>query len=164
MTVRSQVADVISDDLNWNWKNVRQRILWVGGLKDLCTSIPGQEYTGHLFNDYNHVNLTCMLDQATVNLNDCSVKQIAVWNWSRPGIQIDTLLELGTGSSWSTCANGCDQKPLQDVAHIQFWSRIEFKLAWVLNHAFDRFALVDDDGKELALGRASEGLPSFYQH
>jgi len=163
MAVRSRVAALTSDDLNGNWENVRRRILWAGGLKDLPTSIPGQGYTGHSFNDSNHVDLTCMLDKENDNLNDGSVKQIAVGNLLGPGIRIATLPELGPGGSWSTCANGCDQEPPQDVAHVQFRSRIAFKLVWVPNPAFDRFALLDDDGEELARGRASEGLPSLYQ-
>ena len=39
--------------------------------------------------------------------------------------------------------------PPQDVDHIQFRSRIAFKLGWVPNERFDAFVLVDDDGNEL---------------
>ena len=73
MAVKSRVANITSDHLNGCWENVRRQILWAGGLKHLPISILGQGYTGHSFNDYNHVDLTCMLDQATENLNDCSV-------------------------------------------------------------------------------------------
>lgn len=34
------------------------------------------------------------------------------------------------GGSWSTCMYGANQTPPQDVAHIQFQSRIAFKLVW----------------------------------
>ena len=56
------------------------------------------------------------------------------------------------GGSWSTCAIGCNQEPPRDVAHVQFQSRIAFKLVWVPNEKFDSFVLVDDDGSLLAKG------------
>ena len=48
-----------------------------------------------------------------------------------PGIQIASITELGPGGSWSTCMIGCNKNPPQDVAHIQFHSRIAFKLVWL---------------------------------
>jgi hypothetical protein len=39
---------------------------------------------------------------------------------------------------------GCNRDPPQDVAHVQFRSRIAFKLVWVPNDNFDTFVLVDD--------------------
>lgn len=47
-----------------------------------------------------------------------------------PGIQIASLPELGPGGSWSTCMMGCNSDPPRDVAHLQFQSRIAFKLVW----------------------------------
>ena len=41
---------------------------------------------------------------------------------------------------------GCNKVPPGDVAHIQFRSRIAFKLVWVPNERYDTFVLVDDDG------------------
>jgi len=76
---------------------VRQTLLWVGGLQDLPDSIPGRGYTGHSFNDYNHVDLTTMNDETVQNQNDGSVKQIAVGNQLGPGIRIASLPELGPG-------------------------------------------------------------------
>jgi hypothetical protein len=52
---------------------------------------------------------------------------------------------------------GCNQEPPSDVAHIQFRSRIAFKLVWVPNQWFDSFVLVDDDGNLLAKGTPSDG-------
>ena len=40
---------------------VRRSLLWAGGLKDDTRSRPGQGYTGHAFNDYNHCDLCTML-------------------------------------------------------------------------------------------------------
>lgn len=47
---------------------------------------------------------------------------------------------------------GCNREPPQDVAHVQFRSRIAFKLVWVPNDSFDAFVLVDDGTCELEVG------------
>mmetsp|Transcript_23006 Transcript_23006/g.30545 ORF Transcript_23006/g.30545 Transcript_23006/m.30545 type:complete len:303 (-) Transcript_23006:124-1032(-) len=158
IAVRARVAELASgDDLNGPWEDVRRRILWAGGLKDLPNSRPGQGYTGHSFNDYNHVDLTTMNDQVSNNTNNGQVEGIAYGNRLGEGIRIASLPELGAGGSWSTCAMGCNKDPPQDVAHLQFRSRIAFKLVWVPNELYDTFVLVDDDGKLLARGTPSDG-------
>jgi len=165
--VHARIAGLSPHAFDGPWKTVRQTLLWVGGLQDLPDSIPGRGYTGHSFNDYNHVDLTTMNDETVQNQNDGSVKQIAVGNQLGPGIRIASLPELGPGGSWSTCSNGCDSDPPNDVAHIQFRSRIAFKLVWVPTSTFDSFVLVDDDGTFLAKGKpTSEGpepIPPLYQ-
>lgn len=156
--VHQRVAILAADgSLNESWENVRRRLLWAGGLRDLPNARPGQGYTGHSFNDYNHVDLTTMNDDNSDNLNDGSVKGIAVGNRLGPGIRIASLPDLGPGGSWSTCAIGCNTHPPRDVAHIQFRSRVAFKLVWVPNAEYDTFVLVDDDGKVLAQGTPSDG-------
>lgn len=162
--VHERVAQLTSSDLNGTWKHVRQKLLWAGGLKDLPDAVPGMGYTGHSFNDYNHVDLTTMNGETVFNTNDGSVKQIAVGNNLGPGIQIASIKELGPGGSWSTCSNGCHTDPPNDVAHVQFSSRIAFKLVWVPNENYDTFVLVDDDGNFLCKGTPSDGpqnLPSL---
>lgn len=52
---------------------------------------------------------------------------------------------------------GCNKVPPRDVAHIQFRSRIAFKLVWVPNARYDTFVLVDDDGNLLARGTPADG-------
>ena len=104
--VHNRVAQLTSSDLNGTWKDVREKLLWAGGLKDLPDAVPGMGYTGHSFNDYNHVDLTTMNDETVFNTNDGRVKQIAVGNNLGPGIQIASIKELGPGGSWSTCSNG----------------------------------------------------------
>lgn len=163
MAVRDRVGQLSTEDLSGPWEDVRRKLLWAGGLRDLTGAVPGQGYTGHAFNDYNHVDLTCMAEKVSYNLNDGSVREIAVGNLLGPGIRIASLPELGPGGSWSTCANGSNRDPPQDVAHIQFRSRIAFKLVWVPNANFDAFVLVDDDGKELARGNPTGQLPSLRQ-
>merc|ERR1712176_14279 len=96
-------------------------------------------------------------DEQSDNLNDGSVKGIAVGNRLGPGIRIASIDTLGPGGSWSTCAMGCNSEPPQDVAHVQFRSRIAFKLVWVPNDNYDSFVLVDDAGKILAKGKPSDG-------
>ena len=54
LAARSRVASLKEEDLNDDWGEVRRKILWAGGLRDLPTARPGQGYTGHSFNDYNH--------------------------------------------------------------------------------------------------------------
>lgn len=161
--VRARVATLSEEDLSGDWEDVRRKLLWAGGLKDLPDAIPGQGYTGHSFNDYNHVDLTTMTDGTSDNRNNGEVKEIAIGNFLGDGIRKASITELGSGGSWSTCAIGCNLDPPQDVAHIQFKSRIAFKLVWVPNANFDKFVLVDDDGKELARGSPSGQLPHIRQ-
>eukprot|EP00592_Proboscia_alata_P020838 CAMPEP_0194409908 /NCGR_PEP_ID=MMETSP0176-20130528/7851_1 /TAXON_ID=216777 /ORGANISM="Proboscia alata, Strain PI-D3" /LENGTH=256 /DNA_ID=CAMNT_0039210839 /DNA_START=227 /DNA_END=997 /DNA_ORIENTATION=+ len=163
VAVRKRVSQLSKKELNGNWETVRRNLLWSGGLKDLRSAQPGQGYTGHSFNDFNHVDLTCMVDTVSENENDGSVKGIVVGNRLSDGIRIASLSELGPGGSWSTCAIGCNQSPPRDVAHVQFQSRIAFKLVWVPNRGYDTFVLVDDDGNELARGKPTGELPDLDQ-
>lgn len=158
MNVRSRVKELTPEELNGSWDDVRRRILWAGGLKDLPDSIPGQGYTGHSFNDFNHVDLTCMSDGASDNENDGSVRGISIGNRLGNGIRAASLPELGPGGSWSTCALGCNKDPPSDVAHVQFRARVAFKMVWAPPN-FGTFVLVDDDGTELARGTPKGALP-----
>merc|ERR1711879_922656 len=71
-----------------------------------------------------------------------------------------SLGEHGPGGSWSTCTNGAHLTPPSDVAHVQFSSRVAFKLVWVPSD-FAQFVLVDDDGRLLKRGRPTGSLPSL---
>ncbi|KAL7515599.1 hypothetical protein ACHAXN_013363 [Cyclotella atomus] len=163
-SVHQRISQLVADNSLQNkpWTQVRRSLLWAGGLKDLPNAIPGQGYTGHSFNDFNHVDLTTMNDDNSDNLHDGSVQGIAVGNKLGPGIKIASIPDLGPGGSWSTCALGCHTNPPKDVAHVQFRSKIAFKLVWVPNDTFDTFVLVDDDGKLLAVGKPLDdgSLPS----
>jgi len=157
IAIRERVSSLGDSALNGPWTQVRKKILFAGGLRDLENAAPGRGYTGHSFNDYNHVDLTAMRE--IDNRNDGSVKDISVGNSLGDGIRIASLPELGPGGSWSTCAIGCSKNPPQDVAHVQFRSRIAFKLVWVPNKMYDTFVLVDDSGKLLAKGTPAGGPP-----
>lgn len=107
---------------------MRRKILHAGGLKDLPDARPGEGYTGHAFNDWNHCDLTTMSDGTSNNENDGAVAGIAVGNALGKGIQVASDPTLGPGGSWSTCIMGCHHEPPKDVAHVQFRSKIAFKL------------------------------------
>jgi len=159
--VHQRVKSLSASDLSGDWEEVRRKLLWAGGLKDLPTSIPGQGFTGHSFNDDNHCDLTTMLGDVSHNQNSGEIRGIAVGNQLGPGIEIASLPELGPGGSWSTCTNGCHLEPPQDVAHVQFRSRIAFKLVWC-PPTFDSFVLVDDDGALLNQGTPTGSLPRIF--
>jgi hypothetical protein len=100
--VRARVAELMNNEVNGNvlngpWQDVRRQLLWAGGLRDLPNAQPGQGYTGHAFNDYNHVDLTCMLDNVSDSENDGAIKGIAIGNRLGNGIRIASLPELGPG-------------------------------------------------------------------
>ena len=146
--VHQRLAAIPQAELDGAWPEARRALLRAGGLRDLPDARPGQGYTGHAFNDYNHCDATTMLGEVSHNLNEAGpnrVAGIAVGNRLGPGIEVASLPELGEGGSWSTCTNGCGQEPPQDVAHVQFRSRIAFKLVWA-PPAFEAFVLVDDAG------------------
>jgi hypothetical protein len=146
-----------SAELSGPWPVVRRRLLWAAGMRDLTDVPPGKGYTGHAFNDANHCDATTMLGAVAHNLND-RVRGIAIGNRLGPGIEVASLPELGEGGTWCTCTNGCNREPPQDVAHVQFQSRIAFKLVWC-PPTFSTFVLVDDDGLLLAAGTPSGDLP-----
>jgi hypothetical protein len=99
--VRLRVAEISkNNDLNGPWEDVRRRILWAGGLRDLSNAIPGKGYTGHSFSDYNHVDLTCMVENVSDNENDGRVKRIALGNQLGEGIRLASLPELGPGGRY----------------------------------------------------------------
>lgn len=158
--VHERVKSLAPADFSVVWEESRRKLLWAGGLKDLPQSRPGQGYTGHSFNDDNHCDLTTMLGDVAHNTNSGEIRGIAIGNRLGPGIEISSLPELGQGGSWSTCTNGCHMDPPQDVAHVQFRSRVAFKLVWCPPD-FASFVLVDDDGRLLNHGTPTGALPGL---
>lgn len=148
------------EQLSGDWEDVRRTILWAGGLRDLPRARPGAGYTGHSFNDYNHCDLCAMADGEADAENDGRVKGIAMGNRLGNGIRVASLPELGAGGSWSTCMMGCNSEPPRDVAHLQFKSRIAFKLVWV-PPTFATLVLVGDEGELLATGTPTGRLPAL---
>mmetsp|Transcript_112307 Transcript_112307/g.322864 ORF Transcript_112307/g.322864 Transcript_112307/m.322864 type:complete len:266 (+) Transcript_112307:69-866(+) len=154
--LRSVLARVRAlGSLDGPWPEVRSQLLAAGGLKEDYS-------TSHAFNDDNHCDLTTMLPEVSYNSNsDGAVAQISRRNQLGPHISKASLPELGAGGSWSTCTNGAHLTPPSDVAHVQFASRIAFKLVWAPPD-FSTFVLVDDEGRELKRGRPTGKLPPLY--
>ena len=156
--IRERARSLSPADLSHDWEEVRRKILWAGGLRDLPHAQPGMGYTGHSFNDWNHCDLTAMLEDFADSTNEGRVKGIHQRNFLGKGIKIASIPELGQGGSWSTCMMGCNSDPPQDVAHVQFRSRIAFKLVWCPPD-FRSFVLIDDDGGLLTWGTPKGSLP-----
>ena len=55
---------------------------------------------------------------------------ISTNNFSSPSSLSLPIINSISGGSWSTCMIGSNKSPPQDVAHLQFKSRIAFKLVW----------------------------------
>eukprot|EP01032_Pedospumella_encystans_P007549 gene7549-9046_t len=158
LAARNRIRSLTYEQLNGDWEDVRRNLLWAGGLRDLVNVPPGQGYTGHSFNDFNHCDLTAMQAEVADADNNGQVAGIAVHNPLGAGIVIASLPELGPGGSWTTCMMGCQHEPPRDVAHVQFRARIAFKLVWAPPR-FATFVIVDDDGVMLAQGRPTGTLP-----
>jgi hypothetical protein len=190
--ITERVLSLPQNELDGPWPEVRRRLLWAGGLREMPS-------TSHAFNDWNHCDLTPMSDSVKDESNaDGQVAGISRQNMLGPSIRSASLPEVGPGgrsvpfrispfeclrpfhracsglaltarfdaspNSWSTCILGANQEPPRDVAHVQFQSRIAFKLVWA-PPTFSSFVLVDDAGKLLAHGTPKEGsgLPSLQQ-
>jgi len=142
------------ENLDGAWPDVRRLLLAAGGLKEDFS-------TSHAFNDDNHCDLTTMVDGVSHNSNaDGAVSVISRRNQLGPHIQKASLPGHGKGGSWSTCTNGAHMTPPRDVAHVQFSSRVAFKLVWVPPN-FEEFVLVDDEGRLLKRGTPTGSLPSL---
>eukprot|EP00510_Aplanochytrium_minuta_P006084 CAMPEP_0184011932 /NCGR_PEP_ID=MMETSP0954-20121128/4099_1 /TAXON_ID=627963 /ORGANISM="Aplanochytrium sp, Strain PBS07" /LENGTH=203 /DNA_ID=CAMNT_0026291799 /DNA_START=280 /DNA_END=891 /DNA_ORIENTATION=+ len=159
--VHDRIRQLEREDLDGDWEHVRKRLLWAGGLRHLPNATPGQGYTGHSFNDFNHCDLTTMLGQVTDSKHEGGISGIAMGNHLGDGIKIASIPFGETGSgSWSTCILGSGKSPPQDVAHVQFNSKIAFKLVWCPPD-FTSFVLVDDDGHLLSQGTPSGRIPAL---
>ena len=76
-------------------------VVRAGGLKDLPFARPGEGYTGHSFNDFNHCDLTAMAGEEAHNENKGQVAGIQYSNKLGRGIELASLPELGPGMlSW----------------------------------------------------------------
>ena len=76
--VHQRLAAIPQSELDGPWPDARRALLRAGGLRDLPNARPGQGYTGHAFNDYNHCDLTTMLGDVQDESNaDGSVAEIS---------------------------------------------------------------------------------------
>lgn len=87
-----------------------------------------------------------------------------VGNWLGQVIKLSSLHE-GKGfekdASWCTSAFGAGKEPPSDVAHHQFKSEVAFYLVW--KNGGDQFALVTEQGENLASGEPTGTLPPARQ-
>eukprot|EP00941_MAST-03F_sp_MAST-3F-sp1_P003195 g3195.t1 len=158
---RARASSLSKDDLSSKWEEVRRKLLWACGLRDLPNAQPGKGYTGHAFNDSNHCDATTMLLETADNENEGRVAGIARRNPLGDGIKIASDPSIGEGGTWCTCMQGCNQDPPQDVAHIQFQSRIAWKLVWCPPE-YESFCIVDDEGNLLNSGKPTGPLPHLF--
>jgi hypothetical protein len=80
LSVRERVRSLSTAELHGEWSDIRRRLLWAGGLRDLPNVLPGRGYTGHCFNDFNHCDLTTMADEVTNSENNGQVQYVAPRN------------------------------------------------------------------------------------
>lgn len=155
INVMKRVEKLTETQLSGEWPQVRKTLLEAGGMVD------DSGHTGHSFNDFNHVDLTTMRMVETKYTNaDGKVKGIALDNDLAEVIKNYSIAEVGPGGSWSTCQIGAgNPEGPQDVAHVQFHSRVAFKLVWVPGKDYKEFVLVDDEGNLLKVGKPTGDLP-----
>lgn len=108
-----------------------------------------------------------MVGAVSHNQNDGRVAGIAIGNQLGPGIGAASL-RVGTQSpapssegSWCTCQLGAARRG--DVCHLQFKSKVGFKLVWCAAEDWAAFRLVGDEGEVLAGGVAHPPLPPLSQ-
>lgn len=162
VTEAAAALGVNSKQLSGDWESVRKNVLAACGLSDNRSSRPGSGYTGHCFNDFNHVDCCTMTSNNHHNENKNQVKGIHHSNQLGPGITQASLAlglsEEEKGGSWCTCQLGAGRgKVPVDVCHTQFKSRIGFKMVWCpgANQKYETIVLVNDDGDLLASGQPS---------
>jgi hypothetical protein len=155
-----RASSLTEAQLSGDWEDVRGKLLWAAGLRDIRDARPGDGYTGHCFNDFNHVDATTMTLDVSDNENRGAVQGIAFGNRLGPGIKVASDPTLGPGGTWCTCAQGGNAEPPADVAHLQFRSKIAWKLVWVPAGGYTRFVLVDDAGTQLATGTPTGQIPA----
>lgn len=89
--ITERVQSLSQSELDGPWPEVRRRLLWAGGLKDIPS-------TSHAFNDWNHCDLTPMADSVQDESNeDGAVTGISRQNMLGPYIRTASLPEVGPG-------------------------------------------------------------------
>jgi len=155
-------AKALDGALDGDWDaSTRPKLLRAAGLREINDVAPGKGNTSHCFNDFNHVDATCMVMESSDNTNDGRVRGIARGNALGEGIRVARDASMGDGGSWCTCILGANEEPPRDVAHVQFQSKIAWKLVWVPGERseFRTFVLVDDAGEFLAKGTPTGNIP-----
>ncbi|CEM02052.1 unnamed protein product [Vitrella brassicaformis CCMP3155] len=144
--------------LNGDFSEVRRQLVSACGLKN-------SYQTGHCFGDYNHVDCCTMQMEYSTELNNNRVAGMHATNplahVINPNSIQDSSFADAQGGSWCTCHIGAGNNK-QDVCHIQFQSKIGFKLVWC-GADYDLAILVDDDGVLINSGKPTGSLPPLSQ-
>ena len=93
----ARARSLTEEQLSGDWEDVRGLLLWAAGLRDIRDAAPGEGYTGHCFNDFNHVDATTMTLDVSDNENRGAVQGIAFGNRLGPGIRVASRPGLGSG-------------------------------------------------------------------
>ena len=161
--VHQRLAAIPQSELDAAWPDARRALLRAGGLRDLPNARPGQGYTGHAFNDYNHCDLTTMLGDVQDESNaDGSVAEISRSNLLGPGIREASLPELGEGGPGRPARTGA-HRIRQETSHTYNSARLLRSPIWTPADDYSSFVLVDDDGKLLRKGTPQPPLPAKSQ-
>ena len=96
----ARARSLTEEQLSGDWEDVRGLLLWAAGLRDIRDAAPGEGYTGHCFNDFNHVDATTMTLDVSDNENRGAVQGIAFGNRLGPGIRVASDPDLGPGGTW----------------------------------------------------------------
>ena len=89
--ITERVLSLPQSELDGPWPEVRRRLLWAGGLKDMPS-------TSHAFNDWNHCDLTPMAYAVQDKDNaDGAVAGISRQNTLGPYIRAASLSDVGAG-------------------------------------------------------------------
>jgi len=156
--IRKNIISLTDNDLSVDWDIVRVNLLKAGGMRDLKNGIGNDS---HCFTDFNHCDLTPIKKTQLYEENNGRVSNIEYSNSLGPSIEAASIPNTGPGGSWCTCMINCNTQPKPlDVAHVQFKSRIAFKLVWVPPN-YNTFVLIDDSGNFLNKGTPKGNLPDI---
>lgn len=129
-TIRDRVKNLKEEQLGSDWNDVRQLLLWAGGLKNThrYKSVALGD-TARFFNDFNHCDIIAVKEDFATLFSDDLEGRVDPTN-SGLIMSVASVKDLGPGLSWCTCMVGCNENPPKDVAHLHYKARIAFKLVW----------------------------------
>jgi len=154
----SNIKSLTPSELSVDWNSVRTNLLKAGGMFNIQSGIGNDS---HCFEDFNHCDLTPIRNSMFNEKNNGRVNNIDQSNSLGSSIVAASSPNLGPGGSWCTCMINCNAQPdPQDVAHVQFKSKIAFKLVWAPPN-YTTFVLIDDSGNLLNYGTPTGNLPDI---
>jgi len=154
----SNIKSLTPAELSVDWNSVRTNLLKAGGMRNIQSGVGNDS---HCFEDFNHCDLTPIRDSMFNQKNNGRVNNIDQTNSLGSSIVAASIPDPGPGGSWCTCMINCNTQPdPKDVAHVQFQSKIAFKLVWAPPN-YTTFVLIDDSGNLLNYGTPTGNLPDY---